>query len=84
MEKFKASFTPQFLKELDYWQDTNLGTYRRIQRLIADVAEDPFHGIGKPKLIKDCWSRRITQEHRLVYAVDGRGITFLQCRYNYR
>lgn len=83
MEKFEAFFTPQFLKEFDYWQDTNLGIYRRINRLIASVLEDPFHGIGKPKLIKDCWSRRITQEHRLVYAVEKVTVTFLQCRYHY-
>ena len=86
--RFESKFTPQFLQELGYWQQTRSETLQRIERLIAAVLNDPFTGIGKPealrhKKLKDCWSRRITKEHRLVYLVERGTITFLQCRYHY-
>jgi toxin YoeB len=86
--KFESKFTPQFLGELDYWQQTRPETVQRIERLIEAALTDPFSGIGKPeplrhKKLKGCWSRRITKEHRLVYLVERGVITFLQCRYHY-
>jgi toxin YoeB len=59
----------------------------RILNLVDDVLRVPFRGIGKPEPLKyelaGAWSRRITQEHRLVYAVSGKRIDFLQARYHY-
>jgi toxin YoeB len=59
----------------------------RILELVEAVLQDPFMGIGKPEPLKfvlaGCWSRRITQEHRLVYSVSERRIDFLQARYHY-
>jgi toxin YoeB len=59
----------------------------RVFELIEAVLCDPFDGIGKPEPLKyvlaGCWSRRITQEHRLVYKVGERRIAFLQARYHY-
>jgi toxin YoeB len=55
--------------------------------LVEAVPEDPFEGIGKPERLKHrlagAWSRRITQEHRLVYKVTGKRVEFLQARYHY-
>lgn len=88
MPKFESEFTPQFLEELDYWQETKPETAQRIDSLMEVVLADPFRGIGKPELLrfgklKGCWSRRITKEHRLVYSVEHSTVTFLQCRYHY-
>jgi toxin YoeB len=59
----------------------------RIFQLIEAVLSDPFRGIGKPEPLKyvlaGAWSRRITQEHRLVYKVSGARVDFLQARYHY-
>jgi toxin YoeB len=86
--RFEAKFTPQFLVELDYWQETKLETAQRIERLVDAVLTARFSGIGKPEplryaKLKGCWSRRITKEHRLIYFVERGIITFLQCRYHY-
>jgi toxin YoeB len=55
--------------------------------MVEAVLRDPFAGIGKPEALKHelagCWSRRLTQEHRLVYRVSGNRIDFLQARYHY-
>ena len=60
-------------------------TLKRINRLIDDVLRDPFEGIGKPEPLRHAfagsWSRRISEEHRLVYLVDGDDIVILQARY---
>jgi toxin YoeB len=86
--KFESKFTPQFLEELDYWEETRPETAQRIDTLLEAVLADPFRGIGKPELLrfgklKGCWSRRITKEHRLIYFVERGTMTFLQCRYHY-
>lgn len=75
------------------WQDymhrvaTDRATLKRLNRLIDDVLRDPFSGIGKPEPLRHafagCWSRRISDEHRLVYPVDGDDIVVLQARYHY-
>jgi toxin YoeB len=63
------------------------GTTKRILRLITEVLRDPFAGIGKPEPLKHslpgAWSRRITDEHRLVYLVTDKDIVILQARYHY-
>lgn len=87
MAKRHAKFTPRFLGELGYWQETDSQIVQRIEHLIEATLNDPFRGLGKPEALryglKGCWSRRITKEHRLVYSVKGNTVTFLQCRYHY-
>lgn len=70
-----------------YWQDNDKKTLRRVNQLLRDTLRDPFEGIGKPEPLKygaeGAWSRRITQEHRLVYTVAGTDLVILQARYHY-
>jgi toxin YoeB len=70
-----------------HWVQTDRATLKRINRLIDDVLRDPFTGIGKPEqlrhVLSGAWSRRITEEHRLVYLVDGDDVVSLQARYHY-
>lgn len=67
---------------------TDRATVTRINRLIDDILRDPFDGIGKPEALRHAfagtWSRRITEEHRIVYLVDGDDIVILQARYQYQ
>jgi toxin YoeB len=80
-------FQDEFRDDLRYWIDTDRRVALRIMNLVEAVARDPFAGIGKPEPLRhmgaDIWSRRITQEHRLVYLVRNDRIDFLQCRYHY-
>lgn len=77
----------RFLEDLEFWVDTDRKTALKIIALIKEIRRDPFNGIGKPEQLKYLpgkpWSRRITQEHRLVYLVTGNRIDFLQARYHY-
>jgi toxin YoeB len=86
-EQRKAIFQPEFREDLRYWVETDRRTALRIFKLIESVMRDPFQGIGKPEPLKflrsGVWSRRITQEHRLVYVVEQNRIDFVQCRYHY-
>jgi toxin YoeB len=83
----EAVFQPEFIEDIHYWVKTDRKTALRILKLIEDVLQDPFTGIGKPEPLKyiapGMWSRRITQEHRLVYLVRDERIDFLQARYHY-
>jgi toxin YoeB len=80
-------FQPEFREDLRYWVETDRRVALRVFDLIEAVMRDPFSGIGKPEPLKHLatgtWSRRITQEHRLVYLVSGERIDFLQARYHY-
>ena len=80
-------FHPEFRQDLRYWVDTDQKIALRAFELIEGILRDPFTGIGKPEPLKyilaGCWSRRLTQEHRLVYRVSERRIDFLQARYHY-
>ncbi len=71
-----------------YWQETDKKVLRRINDLIKECLRTPFTGIGKPEPLRGnfsgCRSRRITDEHRLVYQVHDKGIYILQCRYHYK
>ncbi len=82
-----AVFHPEFREDLRYWVKTDRKTALRILELLEAILRDPFTGIGKPEPLKfalaGCWSRRITQEHRLVYRVSENRIDFLQARYHY-
>ncbi len=76
-----------FREDLEYWVEKERKTALRVLKLMEAALCDPFGGIGKPERLKhldpDTWSRRITQEHRLVYHVAVDRITFLQARYHY-
>ena len=80
-------FDPHFRKDLVYWIERDRKIALRIFRLIEAVMREPFTGEGKPEPLKGLgpgvWSRRITQEHRLVYLVTNERIHFLQARYHY-
>jgi toxin YoeB len=80
-------FHPQFRQDLSYWVETERRVALRALEMIEAILRDPFTGIGKPEPLKyefaGCWSRRLTQEHRLVYCVSGNRIDFLQARYHY-
>lgn len=82
-----AVFHPEFRQDLRYWSETNRRVALRILDLVEAVMRDPFQGIGKPEALKyvlaGAWSRRITEEHRLVYAVTADRVDFLQARYRY-
>lgn len=80
-------FQQEFLEDLRHWVATDRKVALRILTLVEAVMRDPFQGIGKPEPLKylspGAWSRRITQEHRLVYLVRDNRVDFLQCRYHY-
>ncbi|MBI9084103.1 MAG: Txe/YoeB family addiction module toxin [Desulfobacterales bacterium] len=82
-----AIFQAEFREDLSYWVETDRRTAVRIFKLIEAVMRNPFQGLGKPEPLKflepGVWSRRITQEHRLVYVVGQDRIDFAQCRYHY-
>jgi toxin YoeB len=83
----EAVFHREFREDLRWWVDTDRATALRVLQLVEDVLRDPFHGIGKPEPLRyelaGAWSRRITQEHRLVYRVSAKRIDFVQARYHY-
>lgn len=86
-KKREAVFQPEFIEDLRYWVATDRKIALRAFILIEAVLRDPFSGIGKPELLKylapGVWSRRLTQEHRIVYLVREERIDFLQARYHY-
>lgn len=84
----EAVFQPEFREDLHYWVKTNRKVALRAFELIEAIMRNPFEGIGKPEPLKfmlsGAWSRRLTQEHRIVYVVGSDRIDFLQCRYHYK
>ena len=82
-----AVFQTEFIEDLQYWVKTNRKIALRALNLVQAVLRDPFSGIGKPEPLKylpaGTWSRRLTEEHRLVYLVGEGRIDFLQARYHY-
>lgn len=80
-------FQARFREDLYFWVETDRRTALRLLQLVEAVMRDPFEGIGKPDPLKHelagAWSRRIAQEHRLVYLVREARIDFLQARYHY-
>jgi toxin YoeB len=87
----KITFSPIAWGDYRYWQDNDQKLVQRINILIEECCRHPFKGTGKPEplrgQLKGWWSRRITQEHRLVYRVRGEGdvqaLEVAQCRYHY-
>ncbi len=83
----RLCFTPHGWEDYTSWQRTDRAALKRVNRLIDDALRDPFAGIGKPEPLRHalagCWSRRIDDEHRLVYQIDGEDLVILQARYHY-
>ena len=83
----QAVFQSEFIDDLKYWVSTDPKLALRLITLVEAVLRDPFTGIGKPEPLKflapGMWSRRLTQEHRVVYLVRDQRIDFLQARYHY-
>ena len=81
------SFHPQAWDDYLYWQQNDKSILRKINQLIRDIARDPFAGIGKPEPLKlnlsGFWSRRITEEHRIVYKIQDGETIIVQCRGHY-
>lgn len=81
------SFRDRAWADYLHWQETDKAKFKRINQLIRDIQRDPFGGIGKPEPLRHnlagLWSRRIDDEHRLVYAVEGENLIIVQCRYHY-
>lgn len=83
----EAVFEKEFREDLRHWVETDRKIALRAFELVEATMRDPFTGIGKPEPLKylasGAWSRRLTQEHRLVYVVTADRIHFLQARYHY-
>ena len=80
-------FVDESWEDYLYWQSTDKQMLARINQLIRDISREPFKGIGKPEPLKHkykgCWSRRIDNEHRLIYKVEGGQIQIVKCRFHY-
>lgn len=85
----KIIFTPRAMEHWEYWKKRDPEICKRIKRLLTDIQEHPFTGIGKPEPLKfelqGKWSRRINTKHRLVYSVTGKivEIYVFSMRYHY-
>ena len=80
-------FTNESWEDYLYWQKIDKKILKRINLLIKDTKRHPSTGIGKPEPLKyelkGCWSRRINDEHRLVYEVDDKILKIISCRFHY-
>ncbi|MCU0836491.1 MAG: Txe/YoeB family addiction module toxin [Chromatiaceae bacterium] len=83
----RVAFERGAFADFNDWALRDKRTHKRILALISDVLRQPFEGIGKPEPLRHelqgCWSRRIDEEHRLVYRVEGDTLVILACRYHY-
>ncbi len=82
-----AVFHPEFREDLHYWVENDRRVALRALDLVEAILREPFTGLGKPEPLKylaaGAWSRRLTQEHRVVYLVKSDRVEFLQARYHY-
>ena len=80
-------FSDKAWEEYMHWQNTDKQILKKINQLIKDIKKEPFEGIGKPEPLKyelsGFWSRRISDEHRLVYEVSDNYIAIVSCRFHY-
>ncbi|RUA24520.1 MAG: Txe/YoeB family addiction module toxin [Bacteroidetes bacterium] len=81
------TFSENAWEDYLYWQSIDRKILKKINSLFKDIQRNPFEGIGKPESLKydlaGYWSRRISQEHRLVYKIDNQNIVVIACRYHY-
>jgi toxin YoeB len=82
------SFMPSAFAEYRQWEIEDKKVFKKINALITEIMRDPFHGTGKPEPLKwdwaGYWSRRITEEHRLVYKVLNDQIVIASCKFHYK
>jgi toxin YoeB len=82
----RLAFDPDALEDLRFFVDTDRKLALKVLSLLEAICKSPFEGIGKPEPLKHelagCWSRRVNQEHRLVYCVESNTIVVLGCRYH--
>ncbi|MBN1662323.1 MAG: Txe/YoeB family addiction module toxin [Deltaproteobacteria bacterium] len=80
-------FTEEAWKDFEWLLDNDKQLVKRIRTLLKDTLRNPFEGIGKPEKLRfdlsGCWSRRINDEHRLVYKIEKGSIIVISCRYHY-
>jgi toxin YoeB len=80
-------FSPDAFEQYRYWQENDKAVLKKLNQLLQECQRDPFKGTGKPEGLKGnlagLWSRRITQEHRLVYRADANNIYVASCRFHY-
>jgi toxin YoeB len=83
----KLIWSEKSWEEYLFWQSTDKKVLKKINNLLKEIKREPFEGIGKPEPLKyelaGCWSRRITDEHRLVYMVEEGAIAIVSCCYHY-
>ncbi|QDV31609.1 Toxin YoeB [Planctopirus ephydatiae] len=83
----KLIFAEAAWEDYLYWQQHDRRMVERINKLVKEIVREPFTGIGKPEPLKHAlagfWSRRITDEHRIVYRIDGNALLIAQLRYHY-
>jgi toxin YoeB len=83
----KYIFVHESWEDYLYWQSTDKRKLKKINDLLKDIARDPFKGIGKPEALKykyaGFWSRRIDNEHRLIYRYEDGEIQIAKCRHHY-
>ncbi|MDX9795942.1 MAG: Txe/YoeB family addiction module toxin [Sulfurimonadaceae bacterium] len=81
------SFVERSWDEYNNWQKEDIKLFKKIQRLIKETLRDPFGGIGKPEPLKNnlkgYWSKRISDEHRLVYKIEENQLVIISCKYHY-
>ena len=82
------SFVGRSWDDYNYWHKEDKKIFSRIQRLIKETTRDPFGGIGKPEPLRanlqGYWSKRINDEHRLVYKFENKQLTIISCRFHYK
>ena len=83
----RIAFTEDSWSEYVEWQTKDKKILKKINTLLKDIQREPFDGLGKPEPLRyelqGCWSRRINDEHRLVYKVNSYGIVVISCMYHY-
>ncbi len=83
----KILFTPEARDDYLWWQQNDRATLKRLNRLVEDICRNGYEGIGKPEPLRQnlsgFWSRRITTEHRIVYAVEADTVQIVACRTHY-
>jgi toxin YoeB len=86
--KHNLTFTPNAFENYKEWANTDKQIIKKKNEIIQSIERTPYEGIGKPEplkhQLKGYWSRRITEEHRLVYTVNEREVLIISCKYHYQ
>ena len=80
----RVNFKDRFMHQLGYWRRTSMVSRDKILRLVRAAAEDPFHGLGEPRLVKELgrgvWARHIIDHHFLIYILERGSVAMYSCR----